>query len=144
MLTIAHPVNVRVVPEIVSNKIEFKYEFDSYEILSTQIDMWGLMGPEIVNEWEDLDDSSSEKIDKLFFKILKVEIQEITPTSLERIIEVVAKDAVQFGFLQEMKVPLKFLIFNMFSTSLESSISPNPAIHDDRIHIWLKATFVGD
>jgi hypothetical protein len=143
-VTVAHPINIRVIPEIVSGKIEFRYEFDDYEILSTRITIWGLMGMEVVSEWEDLNDANSDMIDKLAFRIEKIEIQDITPTSLEEIIEVVARDVVQYGFLQNMKLPLKFLILDMFSISLEPTISPNPAINDDRAHIWLKATFVGD
>ena len=143
-ITIAYPANIKTTTRIESvddkkgDRVIITYEYD-LELLSTEMAIWGVMDHETIFERENLLDTSSPLIKKLQFLLKKFEIQEISPDSLEEIMEVIIRLTIQYGFLQKIKIPLKFFLLNMLEISLFPGIQPNPEIDKDQIHIWLSA-----
>ena len=142
-LTIAHPINITAIPELDSEgNIQYRYDFEGYNILATQMNLWGRIGFDVVMERRDLKDLNSAEIPKLRLKIEKLEIDDLAPNSLEEIIEVLATITGQYGYLEKNKLALEKIIFEIMSVSIDTNIVPNPAINEDQAKVWLKGEFL--
>jgi hypothetical protein len=135
-VTLAYPTKVSV--RIVRGKEKGwrRVYSHSTSIIATKLDVWAKVAPVIVVEPANMSDLGSSMEKKLSFDLKKLEIVDIKPDSLETVIETVCSNVIQWGFLQNLRLPVSIMVLDMFTIELDGGISPNPAIKGDRTEVW--------